>query len=68
MTDRFPATVMLTADDVRQLSRLQIQTERLWSKFHIETDCGLDGVHWAECEAVADALGLGDFAKEEVQT
>ncbi len=26
-------------------------------KFHRESDCGKDGVHWAECERLVDEVG-----------
>lgn len=29
---------------------------QLLFKFHIETHCGFDDSHWAECEAAQDAL------------
>jgi hypothetical protein len=51
------------------VAKMSAQTERsvladveeaafrlLW-KFHRETDCGRDGMHWAECERLIDALG-----------
>ena len=30
---------------------------RLLVKFHNETECGEGGDHWAECEALVDAIG-----------
>jgi hypothetical protein len=41
-------------------ARLQVAEEhafRLLLKFHKETDCGKDGDHWAECDALVDAFG-----------
>jgi len=33
----------------------------LMQKFHTETDCGKDGTHWAECDALAGAFGYGSW-------
>jgi hypothetical protein len=44
-----------------ELTHLQLAPYRLLRKFHTETDCGAEamgGDHWAECEALVDALGL----------
>jgi hypothetical protein len=30
---------------------------RLLVKFHRETECGRDGLHWAECDALCSAFG-----------
>jgi len=37
--------------------RLEEAAFRLLRKFHIETDCGEDGDHWAECDNLVDAVG-----------
>lgn len=39
---------------VRQMERAAY---RLLVKFHNETECGANGVHWAECEALHGAFG-----------
>ena len=39
------------------IERLEPAVFRLLQKFHIETDCGRDGDHWAECDALVDAVG-----------
>jgi hypothetical protein len=28
-----------------------------WEKFHIETDCGKGGDHWAECDRISEMFG-----------
>ena len=38
--------------------------KRLLDKFHIETDCGKDGIHWAECEAARYEVEFNDSEYE----
>lgn len=38
--------------------RCAAATYRLLDKFHEETDCGEDGEHWAECEALCHAFEI----------
>lgn len=39
----------------------EIAAHRLLLKFHSETECGQDGLHWAECDALADAFGYDSW-------
>ncbi len=37
---------------------LQRRSEDLLRKFHVQTECGTDGMHWNECEMLAQLLGI----------
>ena len=43
-------------EDERRVG-IEIAAFRLLFKFHIETTCGADGMHWAECDALVHWLG-----------
>jgi len=39
-------------------SPLELAALGVLRKLHRETDCGINGSHWAECERLADELGV----------